>query len=131
MSCREYGATGGLSASACAACPDHVTRMSILARSHAPLQEVMVDAIEGAASSWGVPDIFIGVVVIPIVGNAAEHAAAIIFSLKNKMDIALGIAIGSATQVRVRCCDDWLQSPHPSAVQTYKQGLWPALVLDC
>jgi hypothetical protein len=64
------------------------------------LSEAMVAAIEGAAASWGVPDIFIGVIVIPIVGNAAEHAAAIIFALKNKMDIALGIAVGSATQVR-------------------------------
>jgi calcium/proton exchanger cax len=66
----------------------------------AALSEVMVDAIEGAATSWGVPDIFIGVIVIPIVGNAAEHAAAVIFALKNKMDLALGIAVGSATQVR-------------------------------
>mmetsp|Transcript_26873 Transcript_26873/g.79192 ORF Transcript_26873/g.79192 Transcript_26873/m.79192 type:complete len:403 (-) Transcript_26873:320-1528(-) len=65
----------------------------------AVLSEIMVDAIEGAADSWGVPDIFIGVIVIPIVGNAAEHAAAIIFALKNKMDIALGIAVGSATQI--------------------------------
>jgi len=65
----------------------------------AVLSEIMVDAIEGAAQSWGVPDIFIGVVVIPIVGNAAEHAAAIIFALKNKMDISLGIAVGSATQI--------------------------------
>lgn len=66
----------------------------------AVLSEIMVDAIEGAAISWGVPDIFIGVVIIPIVGNAAEHAAAVIFALKNKMDIALGIAVGSSTQVR-------------------------------
>lgn len=66
------------------------------------LSEVMVDAIEGAAASWGVPDIFIGVIVIPIVGNAAEHAAAVIFALKNKMDLALGIAVGSATQARAQ-----------------------------
>lgn len=68
----------------------------------AVLSEVMVDAIEGAAASWGVPDIFIGVIVIPIVGNAAEHAAAVIFALKNKMDLALGIAVGSATQASAR-----------------------------
>mmetsp|Transcript_22081 Transcript_22081/g.59567 ORF Transcript_22081/g.59567 Transcript_22081/m.59567 type:complete len:403 (-) Transcript_22081:282-1490(-) len=65
----------------------------------AVLSEIMVDAISGAAEDWGVPDIFIGVIVIPIVGNAAEHAAAIIFALKNKMDISLGIAVGSATQI--------------------------------
>mmetsp|Transcript_16285 Transcript_16285/g.54787 ORF Transcript_16285/g.54787 Transcript_16285/m.54787 type:complete len:221 (+) Transcript_16285:669-1331(+) len=65
----------------------------------AVLSEIMVAAIEGAADSWGVPDIFIGVIIIPIVGNAAEHAAAIIFALKNKLDIALGIAVGSSTQI--------------------------------
>ena len=38
-------------------------------------------------------------IVLPIVGNAAEHASAIVFAMKNKMDIAIGIAIGSATQI--------------------------------
>ena len=47
----------------------------------------------------GVPDLFLGTIIIPIVGNAAEHAAAIIFASKNKMELALGIAVGSATQI--------------------------------
>ena len=64
------------------------------------LSEYMVDAIEGAAHEVGVPDLFLGTIIIPIVGNAAEHAAAIIFAYKNKMELALGIAIGSSTQAR-------------------------------
>jgi len=50
------------------------------------LSEFMVDALETAAEGWGVPDLFLGTIVIPIVGNAAEHAAAIIFAVKNKME---------------------------------------------
>jgi len=63
------------------------------------LSEYMVDAIRGAASELKVPDLFLGTIVIPIVGNAAEHAAAIIFAAKNKMELSLGIAVGSATQI--------------------------------
>jgi len=63
------------------------------------LSEYMVDAIRGAAAELSVPDLFLGTIVIPIVGNAAEHAAAIIFAAKNKMELALGIAVGSATQI--------------------------------
>jgi len=47
----------------------------------------------------GVPILFIGTILLPIVGNAAEHAAAIIFAYKNKMDLCLGIAVGSAAQI--------------------------------
>jgi len=65
------------------------------------LSEYMVDALEAAAKGWGVPDLFLGTIVIPIVGNAAEHAAAIIFAVKNKMELALGIAVGSAVQIAV------------------------------
>lgn len=65
----------------------------------AVLSEYMVDALEGAAEGWGVPDLFLGTIIIPIVGNAAEHAAAIIFAMKNKMELAIGIAIGSSIQV--------------------------------
>ena len=63
------------------------------------LSEWMVDAIRGTAEDLKVPDLFLGTIVIPIVGNAAEHAAAIIFAAKNKMELSLGIAVGSATQI--------------------------------
>jgi len=47
--------------------------------------------------------LFLGTIVIPIVGNAAEHAAAIIFAVKDKMELALGIAVGSAVQIGAFC----------------------------
>jgi len=62
------------------------------------LSDYLVDAIEGAADSMGMPVAFISVIILPIVGNAAEHASAVMFAMKNKMDLALGVAIGSSTQ---------------------------------
>ncbi|KAG2658163.1 vacuolar cation/proton exchanger 1c-like isoform X3 [Panicum virgatum] len=52
-----------------------------------------------ASESLGIPLRFISIILLPIVGNAAEHAGAIIFAFKNKIDITLGIALGSATQI--------------------------------
>ena len=63
------------------------------------LSEWMVDALEEAAADWAVPDLFLGTIVIPIVGNAAEHAAAIIFAVRNKMELAISIAVGSSIQI--------------------------------
>mmetsp|Transcript_28650 Transcript_28650/g.54860 ORF Transcript_28650/g.54860 Transcript_28650/m.54860 type:complete len:450 (-) Transcript_28650:196-1545(-) len=63
------------------------------------LSDYLVDAIEGAAANIGMPVAFISVIIIPIVGNAAEHASAVMFAMKNKMDISLGVAIGSSTQI--------------------------------
>lgn len=42
---------------------------------------------------------FIGVIIIPIAGNAAEHASAVIFAMKNRMEISIGVAIGSSVQI--------------------------------
>uniref|UniRef100_A0A0D6R2E9 Vacuolar cation/proton exchanger n=1 Tax=Araucaria cunninghamii TaxID=56994 RepID=A0A0D6R2E9_ARACU len=63
------------------------------------LSGYLVDAIEGASDSWNMPVSFINVILLPIVGNAAEHASAIMFAMKNKLDISLGVAIGSSTQI--------------------------------
>ncbi|KAF2284728.1 hypothetical protein GH714_029602 [Hevea brasiliensis] len=63
------------------------------------LSEYLVDAIEGASTEWKIPVAFISVILLPIVGNAAEHAGAIMFAMKDKLDISLGVAIGSSTQI--------------------------------
>lgn len=63
------------------------------------LSDYLVDTIEGASSSWDFSVAFISVILLPIVGNAAEHASAVMFAMKNKMDISLGVAIGSSTQI--------------------------------
>ncbi|KAL0451028.1 UNVERIFIED_CONTAM: Vacuolar cation/proton exchanger 3 [Sesamum latifolium] len=63
------------------------------------LSEYVVDTIEAASDSWGLSVSFISLILLPIVGNAAEHAGAIIFAFRNKLDISLGVALGSATQI--------------------------------
>ncbi|KAF5814663.1 putative calcium/proton exchanger [Helianthus annuus] len=63
------------------------------------LSDYLVNAIEGASVAMDVPVAFISVILLPIVGNAAEHASAIMFAVKDKLDISLGVAIGSSTQI--------------------------------
>ena len=64
----------------------------------ASLSDVLVGSIDGAAHQWGVPMAFIATIVLPLVGCAAEITAAVMFARKNKMDISIGVAIGSSTQ---------------------------------
>src|SRR5690606_19074662 len=47
----------------------------------------------------GLTELFVGVIVVAIVGNAAEHSTAILMAMKNKMDLAMGIALGSGLQI--------------------------------
>jgi Ca2+:H+ antiporter len=61
--------------------------------------EILAKSIEEAGQQWGLTEVFLGVVVVAIVGNAAEHSSAVMVALKNKMDLAVGIALGSALQV--------------------------------
>jgi Ca2+:H+ antiporter len=63
------------------------------------VSEILVGAIEPSAKAFGLSNMFIGVFVVAILGNAAEHATAISAALKNRMDLALSIAIGSSVQV--------------------------------
>ncbi|CAI9298021.1 unnamed protein product [Lactuca saligna] len=63
------------------------------------LSEYIVGTIEAASETWGISVSFISIILLPIVGNAAEHAGSIIFAFKNKLDISLGVAMGSATQI--------------------------------
>ncbi|WP_348981221.1 calcium/proton exchanger [Bacillus sp. DNRA2] len=63
------------------------------------VSENLVHTFEEVAHSFGWTELFIGVIIVAIVGNAAEHASAIMMSYKNKMDIAVEIAVGSTLQV--------------------------------
>ncbi|KAH6777850.1 cation exchanger 1 [Perilla frutescens var. hirtella] len=65
----------------------------------AVLSEYVVATIEAASGSWSLSVGFISIILLPIVGNAVEHAGAIIFAYRNKLDITLGVALGSATQI--------------------------------
>lgn len=62
--------------------------------------EFMVDAIpEMIENSPSISQAFIGLIILPIVGNAAEHVTAVTVAAKNKMDLAIGIAVGSSIQI--------------------------------
>ena len=63
------------------------------------LSEYLVHAVEETALKLGVSHIFIGVILVAIVGNAAEHSTALIMARKNKMDLAINIALGSGSQI--------------------------------
>ncbi|KAF9186903.1 hypothetical protein BGZ51_001693 [Haplosporangium sp. Z 767] len=61
--------------------------------------EFLVGSIEGLSQSWNISPTFIGLIMLPIVGNAAEHVTAVSVAMKNKMDLAIGVAIGSSMQI--------------------------------
>ncbi len=63
------------------------------------LAEILVRSVEPAAAALGMTEIFIGVIVVAIVGNAAEHSTAILMALDDRMDLGMGIAIGSSVQI--------------------------------
>ena len=61
--------------------------------------EFLVGGIEDITSKLGLSEFFVGIILIPIIGNAAEHSTAITMALKNKMDVAIAIALGSSLQI--------------------------------
>jgi Ca2+:H+ antiporter len=63
------------------------------------VSDILVRSIQPVADILGWTQLFIGVVVVAVVGNAAEHTSAIVAALKNQMDLTLQISIGSATQI--------------------------------
>jgi Ca2+:H+ antiporter len=63
------------------------------------MSEILVGSISEASESIGLSPFFVGVIVVAIVGNAAEHWVAIYFAARDKMDLAVNIAIGSAAQI--------------------------------
>jgi Ca2+:H+ antiporter len=80
------------------------TRVSVIALAIAGalvgvMSEVLVGSISETSKSIGLSEFFIGVIVVAIVGNAAEHWVAVLAALKNKMDLSVNIAIGSSAQV--------------------------------
>jgi Ca2+:H+ antiporter len=61
--------------------------------------ELLVSALNPALQTLKISPIFVGLIVIPVIGNAAEHASAVFFAIRNKVDVTLEIAVGSSTQV--------------------------------
>jgi Ca2+:H+ antiporter len=61
--------------------------------------ELLVDSLEEATTQLGLTQLFTGVILLPIVGNAAEHATAVTVAMKNKMDLSVSVAVGSSLQI--------------------------------
>jgi Ca2+:H+ antiporter len=85
------------------------------------MSEILVGSITEASESVGLSEFFIGVIVVAIVGNAAEHWVAVLVAWKDKMDLAVNIAIGSAAQIAlfvapVLVLCSLVIGPHPMAL---------------
>ena len=65
----------------------------------AVVSELLVTSVSATARDLGMTNLFVGVVIVALVGNAAEHFSAVVFAANNKMDAAIGIAVGSSTQI--------------------------------
>ncbi|HEY3741490.1 MAG TPA: calcium/proton exchanger [Bryobacteraceae bacterium] len=65
------------------------------------MSEILVGSVEKAALSFGMTSVFVGVVVVAIVGNAAEHSTSVYVAMKDRMDLSLAISLGSSTQIAV------------------------------
>ena len=85
------------------------------------MSEVLVGSITEASKSVGLSEFFIGVIVVAIVGNAAEHWVAVLVAMKDKMDLAVNIAVGSSAQIAlfvapVLVIASFFIGPHPLAL---------------
>jgi len=63
------------------------------------LSEILVGVVEPAATALGLTEFFIGIIIVPLVGNAAEHLVAIQAAIKNQMDLSLAVSLGSSMQI--------------------------------
>ncbi|XP_027190655.1 vacuolar cation/proton exchanger 3-like isoform X2 [Cicer arietinum] len=73
--------------------------ISILTGGISILSEYLVSTIEGASKEFQMPVAFLSVILLPLVGNAAEHVGSVMFAVKDKLDISLGVAVGSSIQI--------------------------------
>jgi Ca2+:H+ antiporter len=85
------------------------------------MSEILVHSIEHASKDIGLSPFFIGVIIVAIVGNAAEHWVAVVVAYKNKMNLAMNIAVGSSAQVALFVAPllvllSFVFGPHPMAL---------------
>jgi Ca2+:H+ antiporter len=63
------------------------------------LSELLVGAVEPVVAAWGVSEFFLGVILIPVIGNVAEHLVAVTVAIRNKMDLSIEISVSSSLQI--------------------------------
>jgi Ca2+:H+ antiporter len=98
-----------------------VTALALAGLAVGLMSEILVGSIAEAADSIGLSEFFVGVIVVAIVGNAAEHWVAVLVAAKDKMDLAVNIAIGSSAQIAlfvapVLVLTSFFLGPHPMAL---------------
>jgi Ca2+:H+ antiporter len=98
-----------------------VTMLAIAGVAVGLMSEILVGSITEASEAVGLSEFFIGVIVVAIVGNAAEHWVAVLVAWKDKMDLAVNIAIGSAAQIAIFVAPilvlcSFFIGPHPMAL---------------
>jgi Ca2+:H+ antiporter len=93
------------------------------------IAEILVGSVEAAAATLGMSELFVGVVVVAVIGNAAENSSAILVARKNRMDLSLGIAIGSSTQIALFVAPVLVLASHFMAPRPMDLVFSPAEVL--
>lgn len=98
-----------------------VTLLAVAGVAVGGMSEVLVGSIEEASHSIGLSQFFVGVFVVGIAGNAAEHWVAVVVAAKNKMDLSLSIALGSSVQIAMFLVPalvflSFVLGPHPMAL---------------
>ena len=80
----------------------HIAAAHVRACSEFHLRRFLTGALEEVSQQSGLGQAFLGLIILPIAGNACEHITAVFVACKNKMDLAIGVALGSSIQVRRR-----------------------------
>lgn len=79
--------------------PSSLLYLTLLTILIAKLSDFLVGSIDGFCETSGMSKSFVGLIIIPVIGNAVEHLTAVRSAMNNKMDLALGVAVGSSTQI--------------------------------
>nr|OQO06858.1 hypothetical protein B0A51_17977 [Rachicladosporium sp. CCFEE 5018] len=95
--------------------------------------EYMVSSIDAITKGGGISEEFVGLILLPIVGNAAEHATAVTVAIKDKMDLAIGVAVGSSLQIALLVLPlmvviGWIGLGHPKVMTLDFDGFQVAVL---
>ncbi|HTS31650.1 MAG TPA: calcium/proton exchanger [Bryobacteraceae bacterium] len=93
------------------------------------MSEILVGSVQDAAAAFGMTSIFVGVIVVAVVGNAAEHSTAVMMALRNRMELSVAIAIGSSLQIALFVAPVLVIASHFVGPQSMDLVFTPAEVL--
>ena len=91
------------------------------------MSEMLVGTVEQAAHHLGMNQVFVGVVVVAVIGNAAEHSTAVLVAMKNQMDLAVQIAVGSACKLPCSWPRCWCSPASRWAGCSVSSSLWTSI----